>query len=72
MRLKYPNQTVESILMKITLNKRLSMLPIVKSKHLSSLMMNKSELELEQSKAMLLNKVLEQSKVLNKVNTKKE
>jgi hypothetical protein len=35
-------------------------------------MMNKSELELELSKDILLNKELEQSKVLNKVNTKKE
>ena len=29
-----------------------------KSKHLSSLMMNTNELELEQSKAIILNKVL--------------
>jgi hypothetical protein len=55
MRSTYPNQTVEPILTKIKLNKRLSMPPNAKSKHLSSLKMNKSELE--QSKAILLNKV---------------
>jgi hypothetical protein len=58
MRSKYPNQMVEPVLMKIKLNKRLSMLLNAKSKHLSSLKMNKSELKLEQSKAILLNKVL--------------
>jgi hypothetical protein len=31
---------------------------ILKSKHLSSLMMNNNELELELSKAIILNKVL--------------
>jgi hypothetical protein len=58
MRSKYPNQMVEPVLTKIKLNKRLSMLLNAKSKHLSSLKMNKSELKLEQSKAILLNKVL--------------
>jgi hypothetical protein len=33
-----------------------------KNKHLSSLNMNKSELELEQSKAIILNKVVNQVK----------
>ena len=56
MRSKYPNQTVELVL---TITKqKLPMILMPRIKHLSSLMMNNNEQVLEQSKAIILNKVL--------------
>ena len=62
MRSKHPNQTVEKVLTMNELNTKIIMMQMQKDKHLGSLMLDNSKLGLEQSKAILLNKVLDKVK----------
>ena len=60
--MKHPNQTVEQVLMMNELNTKIIMMLVLRNKHLGSLMTNKSQIGLELSKAILLNKVLDKVK----------
>ena len=61
-RSKHPNQTVEQVLTINELNTKIIMMQMPKDKHLSSLMVDDSMTELELSKTVLLNKVLDKVK----------
>ena len=61
-RSKHPNQTIEQVLTMNELNTKVIMMQMPKDKHLGSLMIYKSKIGLDLSKAILLNKVLDKVK----------
>ena len=60
--MKHPNQTIEQVLMMNKVNTKIIMMQMPKDKHLGSLMIDNSKIGLEQSKAILQNKVLDKVK----------
>ena len=60
--MKHPHQTVEQVLTLNELNTKIIMMQMPKDRHLVSLMIYKSKIGLELSKAILLNKVLDKVK----------